>query len=467
MNPPSILSGPVAYLDLETTGLDPRRNRIIEIGIVYVKDGEVTKHQWFVDPGTELPPEIVRFTGITPADIEGAPHFSTIADELYELLEGATIVAHNARFDVGFLTESFAREGFSFRPKQLCTVALSRALIPNLTRANLDAVLSALSIPSVDRHRALPDAEAVFDVCKALSPLSTFPETVERLINGRLSCPPGLTETDIATLPTRPGVYVFLNKENTVLYVGKANNIRSRVRSHFTGVLTGTDATVWKEIASVTFEETDGEISALLKESQLVKALMPLHNKQLRRNSHMYAILFKDGVVYIEKVPNILLSDVSSIVGVFRSVVQAKERLWELSKEHMLCPKYLGLTHEKGACFHSQIGFCNGVCAGEEDQEVYNARVIEALKSIRVPAWPYPDQVVILSEKNASEEPVNHLIFNWCYMGFVQSERSELVPLSFDWDMYKILRKALLFPKKWRVKLKTVPLETFQAGSSF
>ncbi len=464
MNTTSPLSGPVAYLDLETTGLDPKRNRIIEIGIVMSKDGNITKHHWFVDPGEELPPEIIRFTGITPADISNAPHFSTLADELSELLDGALVVAHNARFDVGFLTESFGREGFSFRPKQLCTVALSRALIPNLTRANLDAVLLALQIPSHDRHRALPDAEAVFDVCTALESHTDFAETVNRLVHGKLSCPPGLTDTQFEALPSSPGVYLFLNKEKTVLYVGKANNIRSRVRSHFTGVLTGTDATVWKEITEVTFEETHGEISALLRESELVKALQPLYNKQLRRNSYMYAVLCKDNTISIQKVPDVSVHDVPHVVGVFRSVVQAKERLWELSREHHLCPKHLGLTHEKGACFHSQIGYCNGVCAGAEDQESYLSRFMSAIDTIRVPLWPYPENVVMLSEKNATNESVSHLIYNWCYMGQITGETPHVVPLSFDWDMYKIIRKAVLFPKKWRVTMKQIPLETFQAA---
>lgn len=464
-HPLSFLSDSVAYLDLETTGLDPRRNRIIEIGIVLTSSGTTQKYHWFVDPGDALPPEIIRFTGITEADIAGAPHFSTIAEELLELLTDTVVVAHNARFDVGFLTESFAREGYSFRPKQLCSVALSRALIPNLTRANLDAVLLSLQIPSHDRHRALPDAEAVFDVVDVLSKHPDFSETINRLVNGRISCPPGLTQKQFEELPQSPGVYLFLNKENTVLYVGKAKNIRTRVRSHFSGVLTGTDAVVWKEITSISYEVTNGEIEALLRESHLVKTLSPLHNKQLRRNSGMQAVVFHNNEFDIKQVHELTAHEVDSVVGVFRSVTQAKERLWELSREHHLCPKHLGLTHEKGACFHSQIGQCYGVCSGQEAKHVYLERVNEAVKSIRVPAWPYPDQVLLLTEKKSTVEKISHVIFNWCYMGVVKGETAEVQALHFDWDMYKIIRKAVFEPKKWRVSLTPVPLEQFKAAT--
>ncbi len=463
-HPLATLSDSVAYLDLETTGLDPRRNKIIEIGIVHSSQGKLKKYHWFVDPGEDIPPEIIRFTGITEADIAGAPHFSTLAEELLELLTDSVVVAHNARFDVGFLTESFAREGFSFRPKQLCSVALSRALIPNLTRANLDSVLRSLNIPSHDRHRALPDAEAVFDVVATLSTHPDFDQTVNRLVHGRISCPPGLTQKQFDDLPQSPGVYLFLNKEKTVLYVGKANNIRARVRSHFSGVLTGSDALIWKEITAVSFETTNGEIEALLRESQLVKTLSPLHNKQLRRNSSMHAVVYQNEHFKIKTVHELATGEIDSVVGVFRSVTQAKERLWELANEFHLCPKHLGLSFEKSGCFYSQIGKCYGVCSGDETLPDYLARVEGAIKSIRVPAWPYPNQVVLLTEKKTTVEKISHVIFNWCYMGVVKGETAEVTPLHFDWDMYKILRKAIVYPKKWRVLLTAVPMDKFKAA---
>src|SRR5690606_31558402 len=145
---------PLAFVDLETTGTHPRADRIIEIGAVLLEpDGTHREWQTLVDPEASIPPFIANFTGISNDDIAGAPRFADIADELHTLLEDRVFVAHNARFDYGFLRHAFQRAGLKFHRQPLCTVKLSRRLYPAFTRHNLDALIGRHGLEVSDRHR--------------------------------------------------------------------------------------------------------------------------------------------------------------------------------------------------------------------------------------------------------------------------------------------------------------------------
>jgi len=165
--PPQPLTAPLdralAVVDLETTGGSPTRDRVIEIGVLLIDDGLVSRRwQQLVDPGMRLPPGIERLTGIRSADLIGAPAFADIADDLIELLSGRVFVAHNAHFDCGFLKAEFARIGGHFDPDRLCTVRWSRQLYPEVRGHGLDAVCARFGIDNAARHRALGDAQATW-----------------------------------------------------------------------------------------------------------------------------------------------------------------------------------------------------------------------------------------------------------------------------------------------------------------
>jgi DNA polymerase-3 subunit epsilon len=159
----SLLEAPVAFVDLETTGGNPQSDRIIEVGVVTAHGGEL-QEEWstLVNPGVPIPYGIQRFTGITEEMVERAPLFADIAADLACRFEGRLFVAHNARFDYGFVRQELKCAGISFDSRVLCTVSLSRRVNPNMPRHNLDMLIAYLGLHISQRHRALPDAQALW-----------------------------------------------------------------------------------------------------------------------------------------------------------------------------------------------------------------------------------------------------------------------------------------------------------------
>ena len=165
-----LLEAPLAIVDLETTGAHPLHDRVTEVAVLEVEHGEV-KDEWstLVNPECAIPPAIQALTGITNDMVAGAPTFGRLARDLHERLAGRVIVAHNARFDYGFLRQEFARARLEFRAKTLCTVKLSRRLYPEHARHNLDSLISRHGLECRARHRALGDAEAVWQFLRVAS----------------------------------------------------------------------------------------------------------------------------------------------------------------------------------------------------------------------------------------------------------------------------------------------------------
>jgi DNA polymerase-3 subunit epsilon len=181
----------LVFIDLETTGISPARDRIIEIGLCEVRDG-VPVREWtsLVNPLRSVSPFIAGLTGITNAMVAGAPPFAGLAQELREILADKVLVAHNARFDYGFLKSEFQRLGIPFQEQVLCTVKLSRALFPKETRHNLDAIIRRHGLATADRHRALGDARLIREFFAKLR--ADFPaEVMDRAVRRQLKrCDP-------------------------------------------------------------------------------------------------------------------------------------------------------------------------------------------------------------------------------------------------------------------------------------
>jgi DNA polymerase-3 subunit epsilon len=165
-----LFDAPLAIVDLETTGAHPAWDRVTEIAVVEIERGEVAS-EWstLVNPGTSIPPAIQALTGITNEMVAGAPAFEDLAPGLYERLAGRVFVAHNARFDYGFLRHAFERAGLHFEARTLCTVKLSRRLYPAYARHNLDSLIDRHHLQCNARHRALGDARAVWQFLRVAS----------------------------------------------------------------------------------------------------------------------------------------------------------------------------------------------------------------------------------------------------------------------------------------------------------
>jgi DNA polymerase-3 subunit epsilon len=159
----SILEGPLVFVDIETNGLSYVRGRVVEVAAIRVEGGRIVReYRQLIDPGVPLPQFITNLTGITEADLKDAPLFMAIADELHDVLEDAVFIAHNVRFDYSFLKQEFKRIGKDFRPQQLCTVRLSRALYPEHRTHKLQDLITRHDLQVSARHRAYDDAHALW-----------------------------------------------------------------------------------------------------------------------------------------------------------------------------------------------------------------------------------------------------------------------------------------------------------------
>jgi len=282
-----LLDAPLAIVDLETTGANASWDRITEIAVIEVDGGEVSG-EWstLVNPGSAIPPAIQALTGITNDMVAGAPTFDDLARELHERLAGRVVVAHNARFDYGFLRQAFERAGIRYAARTLCTVKLSRRLYPGHARHNLDSLIARHGLHCRARHRAMGDADAVWQflrVAAAERGAGALGDAARQLAR-QPSLPAHIKREAIDAVPEAPGVYLFYGEGGAPLYVGKSVNMRSRVLSHFADDLRSSRGKqLAREVRRIDWQRTAGELGALLREAQLVKALMPVFNRRPRR----------------------------------------------------------------------------------------------------------------------------------------------------------------------------------------
>jgi DNA polymerase-3 subunit epsilon len=465
----NLLGPAVAFVDLETTGTSATGDRVTEVAIVRVVEGELVE-EWstLVDPERSIPPDIQVLTGITNEMVKGAPTFADIRDEVRERLEGHLFVAHNARFDYGFLKNEFARLEAAFTADVLCTVRLSRRLYPEAVGHGLDALIArhglADPLDAIDpatrtgRHSALGDARALWRFLQVVArekPAEEVAAAVKRLLKIP-SLPPQLAPDALEGVPECPGVYRFYGVNDLPLYIGKSVNLRDRVRSHFTSdYRNSNDHRLSAEIRRLDWIETAGELGALLLESRLVKEVAPLHNALLRRRRSFGVLRLPslreapefvklDDIDWDERGPG-----AEPLYGPFASPRAARDLLEAIAAEEGLCWRQLGWEKRGGPCFARQVRKCRGACVGEETPEAHNVRLATALEAKRIPDWPFPGPVAIVERDALRGLEEAHVVHQWRHLGTARDE-SELEALAcgrrlpeFDPDILKVLRRWL------------------------
>lgn len=441
----------LAFVDLETTGGTATCDRITEVGIIEVDETGVREWSSLVNPQMHIPPFIQSLTGISDAMVQNAPTFAELAEDIQARLSDRIFVAHNARFDHGFLKNEFKRTGHEFRPAVLCTVRLSRKLFPGFARHNLDSIVERHSLHVTERHRALGDAQLIWQFWQDIQktqPARVIDEAVAKLLS-RPSLPSRLDALQIETLPTTHGVYLFYGENDLPLYIGKANNLRRRVLQHFSGDhLSSKELKISQQVERLEWIETAGEIGALLQEAALVKKLMPAHNHQLRLNEEVcsWRLVNRKGKVQpvLATTDDLFFGHDPQLHGLFISKRKATDALNAIADGNELCHALLGLEKVRSGkpCFASQVKKCRGACTGNESIESHNERVISALQGAQLQPWPYEGAIGI------REENVLHVIDCWAYLGTVATEQeaAELLQKGrqrFDRDVYLILHKQL------------------------
>jgi DNA polymerase-3 subunit epsilon len=386
-------------LDLETTGGSPENDRITEVGAVKIRGGEVlgTFHT-LVDPEISIPPFITAMTGITDQMVASAEPIQVILPCLLEFLGAAVLVAHNASFDWRFLRANFDRHGYRPPANQLvCTARLARKLlqreeVTDVRLATLAAYLGATTVPC---HRAMADARATVDVFHGLleraGPFGVL--TLEDLLEfPRARAGASFKKVHLADgLPRCPGVYLFRDRAGRVLYVGKAKDLRARVRSYFSGDGRAKIADLLRELASIDHVRCASELEANVREIRLIQQHRPRYNRRGRNpERYHYLKLTRERFPRLSLVRRVL-ADGAPYLGPFSSRGHAE--LVKSAIEDALplrrCTARLGPRARVPPCALLELGRCLGPCTGELPEPVYGA-VVAVLESALSGGDPEP-----------------------------------------------------------------------------
>jgi len=424
-----------AILDIETTGGQFNEEGITEIAI-YKFDGHEIVDQFIslVNPEIPIQPFVVKLTGINNAMLQSAPKFFEVAKRIIEMTNDCVIVAHNASFDYRILRTEFRRLGYDFESKTICTVELSKKLLPEQPSHSLGKLVRALGIPMADRHRASGDALATVKLFKILLEKDLEKEIVKDFI--KLEIEKGITPKlldIVAGLPSKTGVYYIHNEKGNLVYIGKSRNIKKRINQHFTGTSTKCKK-IQAEVFTVTYDETGSELIALLKESEEIKINKPIYNRAQRKSIFQLALYAeKDEKGYI----NLKLQKTDGRkkeITSFTSIQEGKNALFRITSHYNLCQKLSGLYHSKTNCFQYSIKECDGACIGEVSPEEYNARVQNFIEKN---TFQKKNMVLIDKGRTISERSAV-LIENGIYKGYA------FYDLNYQINNIEILRNIII-----------------------
>tara|TARA_R110000764_G_scaffold74800_3_gene151457 strand:+ start:122 stop:1486 length:1365 start_codon:yes stop_codon:yes gene_type:complete len=410
-------------IDIETTGNGVKGNRITEISIFKYDGHEVIdEFTSLVNPQCPIPAFITGLTGIDNDMVRNAPLLEEIIPQINAITADTIFVAHSVNFDYNVIKNEFKLLGHDFSRKKLCTVRLSRKLLPGYNSYSLGKLTAALGIPLTDRHRARGDAHATVLLFHKLLRAENSEKVFKLFLNSKsqeATLPPGLPKEEYLKLPTTPGVYYFKDQKGKIIYVGKAKNIKKRVLGHFYDKKTK-EITLCAETTSLDFEETGNELIALLKESAEIKHHYPKYNSAQKRSIQQYGIFSyedRNGIIHlafnkIKMTPNPL--------AICYSPTEARQYLETLCSTFELCPKYCHLQENVAVCSHYKIKQCIGICSDLQMINEYNDRVKDALTSLKE---VQTDVFIKIKGRTADE---NAFVFiqenNYSGYGFVPKE---------------------------------------------
>ena len=424
-----------AIIDIETTGGRPKAEKIIEIAI-FIFDGEhiVNEFVSLINPERNIPYFITKLTGITNEMVENAPKFYEIAKQIIEITENTIFVAHNSFFDYSFIKEEFKSLGYTFKREQLCTVKLSRKLLPGHESYGLGNLCKDLNIHINGRHRAAGDALAttkLFELLLEKSENKQFSTKLNKLKGLNKS----IKKEFLINIPETTGVYYFYDSSGEIIYIGKSKNIYKRILTHLGATITGKASEMKSKIADISYEETGSELIALLYESAEIKKNMPIYNRRQRRSIFhwgVYSFFDEKGYLNFKIEKN---SDTESIpINCYSSNKQAKESLFALAEKHQLCQKLCGLYESAGACFGYHINECKGACIGIEEVMSYNSRAKELIN-----AFDYKHNSFYVVEEGPEEDLLGFVkVANGKYIGFGYISKNEASNIELINDCIKI-----------------------------
>ncbi|MEO8665032.1 MAG: exonuclease domain-containing protein [Ignavibacteria bacterium] len=397
----NIFDTPFMVCDVETTGLSPINNRITEIALIKVQNFEIIdKFSTLINPQQHIPREITHLTGISNEDVMNKPDFESVSHEIISFFDhpgnpDIIFTGHNAGFDYKFLLHSFLRINKPFSFKSLCTCKLARRLLRRLRSKSLINVAAYFNVNIKRQHRAYDDALATSKILINLLNMLTQEyefEHVEEILkfqNCRIynneNKSPALKRMNLSLkdFPKLPGVYFMKGKEEEILYIGKAKNLRERLSSYFryNSELPVKLRKLLSRIHSIEYEVTNSELSALILESRLIKKNKPRFNSAIKRfRFHPFLkIDIKNDYPKIEKVYEIE-NDGANYYGPFQSGLTVNRLLKDIKEEFKLrkCDdKNLKPSEAHSTCMYHEIGKCKAPCNLSQTKREYQEEVIK------------------------------------------------------------------------------------------
>ncbi|HWV25500.1 MAG TPA: exonuclease domain-containing protein [Thermomicrobiales bacterium] len=387
-------------LDVETTGLKPNRQRIIEIAAVRYRHGQVERSfETFLNPERGIPEFITRLTTITNEHVREAPTFAQVASEVVEFIGDSLIVGHNVRFDISFMNAELQRVDLPpLINERLDTMGLSVRLLKSLRKPSLDRVAAAVGLSPRKIHRAGDDARLTAEVALRLvgEAARQGVTTIDQLKSAATVVTPRprddvgrarsvLDRSMAHAMPRKPGCYLMRSERGEIIYVGKAKNLRDRVSSYYSqpiGYTRKMDGLI-ESVTRIDHEVVGSELEALLLESQLIHRYMPRYNTALKRTEH-YPYIKVD---IANPWPRVQLArlkkdDGARYFGPYRNASSARKTVDVVNSVLPLrtCTRSFKSARSYGKpCIALDLGTCLGPCTGQADRDEYQRIVHEVL----------------------------------------------------------------------------------------
>lgn len=383
-----------AVVDIETTGSYALGNGITELAIV-IHDGKniLQFYETLVNPHRPIPYFIQRLTGITDAMVANAPSFTEVAGQVHELLQDKVFVAHNVNFDYSFVKHHLMEAGYDWNAKKLCTVRLSRKIIPGLSSYSLGKLCHQIGINHQNHHRAGGDALATAELLTLLVARDDK-EVITTMLKGRNKeqyLPPHLPVEQVDSLPETPGVYYFYDGRGKIIYVGKAINLYKRVKSHFSNNKAGKQKQDFlRDIYRISYKECATELMAHILESTEIRRLWPIYNRSQRGYLPKFGLYsYEDRAGYMRLAVEKMKPSYKPLYT-FNTIVEGHQRLREMISEFELCPRLCHLATV--AVCDENDEHCKLHCRQEPAH--YNGKVIASIQWLekRLPTFVYIDR---------------------------------------------------------------------------
>lgn len=387
-------SAEYSVIDFETTGVSPLRDRVIEVGIVKVKNGKITDtFSSFVNPQMPIPYYITSLTGITENDVHDAPFFEDIVRQIIEFIGDSVLTAHNMSFDFGFLKNELQRAEYEVPGNPtLCTLKLARKLFPDLPSKSLGKVVKHLKLRHRDVHRGLGDAMAtakvltkMFGILKEEHGLETVSDLISfqgtpaaktgfRIIKKKMA-------EDLGSLPDEPGVYFFRDAKDKIIYIGKAKSLRTRVRNYFLSNAPRKTKEIVRKASRIGYQITNSELTALLAEAELIKIHNPHYNKLLKNYSRNYFIRIKtDHPFPVAEVSSAFDFDGNEYYGPYPNRETASNLVAIIDKTFRLRECTEKELKKKRPCYLRDIQRCLAPCVEKGIEDAYREEILHMVE---------------------------------------------------------------------------------------